>query len=556
MSDATHRHASTAGASRWRPPTTPPAGRHPLRPRRPPTGATCCCSSRARPERPTLPAPVAAADRRGRGDVTDPAGRTWWRRPGAATGRRSRSCCAPTTTGIYALCPPHHRQRRRRRRRHPGGADRHRPRPPPLRRPLAVLARGRTASPPTPASTSCAAAAGVRCLDLPDERADRRRHRSPPLDTTSPTGSRLDAALAELPGGLPRRRRAARRLRPRLRRDRRGAGAPARHRALPHRPGRGAGWPTSSAGNRPTTPARPSHRTMSDLSPPIPPPTSWPAPTSTARRRPTNGPPSRPTPRLGGPGRGAAGGATGRGRAGRRRRPAVAVDAAIAAALAAGDTDEPAPRRDGGVAATAGARPLGHPAPARLLAVLGAAAAVVAVVTVAASRAVGRRPSAAPAAQRRRWRPSRPPAPAPGGGIAAATTAGCGDDRRPPRVAATTAGGAGGGIDRDQLAGGRRRRWRCRASPLSAPSTTPPTCARRLRPAGVDAAVAAADRVGRRASPAPCADAAPGGAPSTWQGTAAVRVRRPRGRHGRRRQPSTCATLATRPALRDAQRRR
>ena len=295
MSDATH-----ATLDGWGAPVASThdaaGGRDPLRPRRRRRALRAAVHHVAGPERPAVPAPVAAADRRDRGDVTEPAGRTWWRRPGAATGRRSKSSCALHHDRHLRPGPPHHRQRRRRRRRHPGGADRHRPRPPPLRRPLVVRARGPTASRPTPAWTSCAVVAGGRCVDLPDERADRAdpaaaaRHH----DRRSAAPRRRPRRAAR---GLPRRRRAARRLRPRLRRDRRGAGVPARHRALPHRPGAGpAGRPPRR--EPPDRPCTSKSRTMSDLSPRDPTADELASAYLDGEATPASGPPSRPTPRL------------------------------------------------------------------------------------------------------------------------------------------------------------------------------------------------------------------------------------------------------------------
>ena len=65
----------------------------------------------------------------------------------------------------------------------------------------------------------------------------------------------IDAALAKLPAGLPRRRRAARRVSARLRRDRPGAGHPARHRAIPHRPGARCGRGDARRVAEPRSPA-------------------------------------------------------------------------------------------------------------------------------------------------------------------------------------------------------------------------------------------------------------------------------------------------------------
>ena len=101
---------------------------------------------------------------------------------------------------LYAPVPAADGQRRRRPRRHPGGADRHRPGP----RPASTAGRrsppGRTGSPPTPASTSCAAGAAAG----PGARRDRptapsgaaadaapRRRRSPPGSTSTPRSARL-----------------------------------------------------------------------------------------------------------------------------------------------------------------------------------------------------------------------------------------------------------------------------------------------------------------------------------------------------------------------------
>ena len=102
----------------------------------------------------------------------------------------------------------------------------------------AVLDVGRTASPPTPPSTSCAGASAARPCTSSTTRASpprpstrspsaRRRRRRPAGDRRRPRRAAR---------GLPRRRRAARRRRPRLRRDRRGARRPGRHRQVAHRP--------------------------------------------------------------------------------------------------------------------------------------------------------------------------------------------------------------------------------------------------------------------------------------------------------------------------------
>ena len=86
--------------------------------------------------------------------------------------------------------------------------------------------------------------------------------------TEDRVGARLDvdAALARAPRGVPGRRGAARPVRPRLRRDRRRARRPARHRALAHLP-----WPRAPRGtpgsrHRPGTPSPLPHvrTTMAD----------------------------------------------------------------------------------------------------------------------------------------------------------------------------------------------------------------------------------------------------------------------------------------------------
>ena len=136
-----------------------------------------------------------------------------------------------------------------------------------------AFSHGRTGSPPTPRSTSCAdGVAGRSCTPSPTTATrpsapTRRAERQVDAVVDRMT---IDEALADPARRLPRGGRAARRRRDGLRRDRRGAQDPARHRQVTRSPGaeparRGAREPDTLAG-RPTegTTREPPRHLMND----------------------------------------------------------------------------------------------------------------------------------------------------------------------------------------------------------------------------------------------------------------------------------------------------